>query len=106
LNLVWEHEICQQKGFNAKNTVMIDSSAVKVQLFRDNSLVNRAYELEDVQLIADAEGVIRGPEWHADHMSKLADFVIKMADSVDADVQDWLRHNRPTEYEPTDLLSN
>ena len=106
LNLVWEDGICKEKGYNAKNTVMIDSSETKVQLFRDNSIVNRAYELQDVQLLADDQGVIRGPDWQADHMNRLADFVINLADSVDTDVREWLLHNRPAEYEPADLLSN
>ena len=90
LNLVWEDGICKEKGYNAKNTVMIDSSETKVQLFLDNSIVNRAYELQDVQLLADDQGVIRGPEWQADHMNRLADFVINLADSVDTDVREWL----------------
>ena len=106
LNKVWEDGICKEKGYNAKNTVMIDSSETKVQLFRDNSIVNRAYELQDVQLLADDQGVIRGPEWQADHMNRLADFVINLADSVDTDVREWFLHNRPAEYEPADLLSN
>ena len=104
--MVWAEEICRENGYNAKNTVMIDSSETKVQLFRDNSIVSRAYELRDVQLLADDQGVIRGPEWQTDHMNRLADFVINLADSVDTDVRKWLLLNRPAEYEPANLLSN
>ena len=105
LNQVWEDVICKEAGFNANNTLLIDSSNRKVQLCLDNSIVNRAYKMNDVQLIADKNGVIRGPEWHSEHMNRLANFVIKMADNCD-DVRDWLKLNRPSEYEPVDLLSS
>jgi hypothetical protein len=39
-------------------------------------------------------------------MKRLADFIVKMADNVDTDVREWLLQNRPSEYEPADLLSN
>lgn len=104
LNLVWEHVICVEKGFNATNTLMIDSSEIKVQLYRDNCIVSKAYELSDVQLLIDDQNIVRGREWHIDHMNRLADFVNKMADNVDIDVVEWLRHNRPAEYEPANLL--
>jgi hypothetical protein len=57
-------------------------------------------------LIGDEQGLVRGPEWHVDHMKRLADFIVKMADNVDTDVREWLLQNRPSEYEPADLLSN
>jgi len=67
--------------------------------------VHKAYKERDVQLIGDKDGIIHGPEWHAEHMNRLTSFIIKMADSCN-DVRDWLTLNRPNEYQPTDLLSN
>ena len=76
---------------------MIDSSNRKIQLCIDNSIVNKAYKINDVQLVGDKNGIIRGPEWHQDHINRLTSFVIKMADNCD-DVRDWLKVNRPSEY--------
>jgi len=38
-------------------------------------------------------------------MEKLTSFVTKLADESGDDVREWLKSNRPAEYQPRDLLS-
>ena len=71
----------------------------------NNAIVNKGYKARNVQLVADKDGIIHGPEWHSAHMNRLADFVTKLADNCD-DVRAWLEINRPAEYQPKDMLSN
>ena len=58
-----------------------------------------------MQLVGDKDGIIHGPEWHAQQMDKLTSFVTKLADESGDDVREWLKLNRPAEYKPRDLLS-
>jgi hypothetical protein len=48
LNQVLDHHKCKEFGFGFHNTVMIDSDVDKVVDFKQNSIVLKEYELEDV----------------------------------------------------------
>ena len=89
LNEVFKSEMCIKNGFSFNNTLLIDSDSDKVQLFLANSIVNEPYKMQDVQFIAHEDGSIRDKKWHEDHMSRLTDFVIAMADEADS-VPEWL----------------
>ncbi len=45
--------------------------------------------MQDVQFIEHEDGSTRDKKWHEDHMSRLTDFVIAMADEADS-VPEWL----------------
>jgi hypothetical protein len=101
LHEVFKSEICTKKGFSFHNTLLIDSDSDKVQLFLENSIVNEPYKMEDVQFIEHKDGSKRDNKWHEDHMAKLTDFVIAMADEADS-VPDWLLTH--LNYQPLRLL--
>jgi len=49
LNKVFDHHKCREFGFSFHNTVMIDSDVDKVVDFKQNSIVLKSYELEEVK---------------------------------------------------------
>lgn len=57
--------------------------------------------MQDVQFIEHEDGSTRDKKWHEDHMSKLTDFVIAMADEADS-VPEWLQTHQ--DYYPLKLL--
>ena len=48
LQKVFDDKFCKDNGFNASNTLLIDSDSKKVQLWLDNSLITEPYLKEDV----------------------------------------------------------
>jgi len=49
LKKVWATDFCQENGFGAENTLILDSDLPKVQLWLQNALVNSEYTIEDVE---------------------------------------------------------
>lgn len=50
LDLVWKDPVCQSR-FNRTNTLLVDSSNTKVQLWLQNAIISESYEFEDVQFV-------------------------------------------------------
>ena len=101
LNEVFKSKVCTENEFSFHNTLMIDSDSDKVQLFLENSIVNEPYTMKDVQFLEHDDGSKRDNKWHEDHMARLTDFVIAMADEADS-VPEWLLKHK--DYEPLRLL--
>ena len=75
----------QQKGFNATNTLLIDSEAEKVQLWRENSLVVEPFTKEDVCLLPNLHsenGEVRLDQWQKNYMMEIRDYVIHLLDNA------------------------
>jgi len=80
--------------FDQKNTLLIDSDSLKVQLFLENSIVTQAYTLEEV---SKEERV----EVHEQYCSELQAFILGLADS-DLSVPVYL--NKNPLYRPENLI--
>ena len=48
LQKVFDDPYCKSNGFNASNTLLIDSDSKKVQLWLDNALITEPYVREDI----------------------------------------------------------
>jgi len=48
LHAVFNDPICRERGFNEKNTLLVDSDSRKVQLWLDNCIISEPYSKEDV----------------------------------------------------------
>ena len=48
LQRVFDDQFCRDNGFDASNTLLIDSESKKVQLWLDNALITEPYLKEDV----------------------------------------------------------
>jgi hypothetical protein len=71
-----------------------------------NSLTNLEYTKEDVlgkPRMHDGKMQVLKAAWHEQHLSRLADFVLKLLDDCD-NVQDYLREH-PSEFRPPNLLT-
>ena len=95
LERVFDHPMCQAKGFGLHNTLMIDSDSRKVRDYKTNSLVIKAYTLEQVMAPSDDQTEI---------LTQVRDYVLKMLDEVEEDVREFLAQHRP-EFSSRDELA-
>jgi hypothetical protein len=106
LEKVFKSEYCQENGITYRNALVIDSDPRKVQMCLANSLTNLEYTKEDVlgmPRMHDGKKQVLDAAWHEQHLSRLADFVLKLLDDCD-NVPDYLLEH-PSEFRPPNLLT-
>ena len=86
LKKVLDSSICKELGFTKKNTLMIDSEAVKILDDKENSIVIKPYESQDV---------IDNTENQQAILHEYLDYIRGLLDKVTDDVPAYISQHEP-----------
>jgi hypothetical protein len=82
--MIWQDEKSQNGGFDATNTLLIDSDAFKVRDYPENSVVIKPYTKEEV--LANSGDNIN-------ILTQVRDYVLRLLDEA-VDVMDYIKNNQ------------
>ena len=86
LQKIFDEPQMKEQGFNASNTLLIDSESEKVQLWLENSLILDPYTKEDVCFqpnLRSKDNEVRTDKWQESYMKEVGDYVVSLLDCAD-----------------------